>query len=165
MMRILKWKSKSLSNSYEIFEEDKQVGSLKKDLFSSIVIGTLNKTNVVYKSKGIIKQHIEITNKGSDEVIGVVTFDDFMSNTKIIINGISYNWKYTDIWNSKWKVFSDNGVDIKFKKNNNKGIIESRTDDSLLILTGLYTHIYYIQTLAILLFIVLIPVWISVFNN
>jgi len=163
-MKKLQWKSKSFSGEYMILDKELQVGSLKNSFLSSKTNGVLNDTKVVFKSKGILKQYIEIIKAGTDDVIGVITFGSFMSKAKIIINGTSYNWKYTNSWNTKWRVSIENGVDINYNKKNTKGTIESNIDDSLLMLIGLYINIYYIQTMAVVLFIIFLPTWISLFN-
>ena len=134
MRKSLKWKSKLFSGKYEIEEEEKEVGTLKGDFLSTTSNGELFDTNVIFKSKGFIKQYIEIIKEGTDEVIGVVTFNNFMTKAKITINGTSYSWKYTNVWNTKWSVYVENEVNIEYTKKNTKGILESNINDALLIL-------------------------------
>ena len=164
-MKELQWKSKLFSSDYMIFNKEQQVGMLNNSFLSSNTNGVLNEVKVVFKSKGILKQYIEIFKADTNDIIGVITFDSFMSKAKIIINGTSYNWKYTNSWNTRWRVSIENGGSINYKRKNTKGTIESNIDDSLLMLIGLYINTYYTQTMAVVLFIIFLPTWISIFSN
>ena len=165
MATNLKWRSKFFSSDYEIFDEVKQVGSLKIKSFSSKTLGIFNSIRVMFRSKGFLKQYIEILDEKTGEVVGMITFNNFMSKAKIIINGNSYNWKYTNAWNTKWHVSSGNVIDIEYKSSNSKGEIRSSSEDDLLLIAGLYIHIYYVRTMAVVMIAVLLPTWISFFNN
>ena len=165
MSTNLKWKSKFFSSDYEIFDEVKQVGALKTKSFSSKTSGILNSMKVVFKPRGFLKQYIEIINKDTAEVVGMVTFSSFMSKAKIIINGTSYNWKYTNTWNTKWHLFLENVLDIEYKSSNSRGEMRSSSEDNLLLIAGLYIHIYYVRTMVVVMFAALLPIWINLFNN
>ena len=164
MSKNLRWKTSFFSSNYKIFDEEKQVGALKTKFFSSKILGILNNTSVMFKPKGFLKQYIEIIKEGSNEVVGVITFNSFMTNAIIIINGTSHNWKYTNAWNTKWHLFIDNILEIKYKSSYSKGKINSSSEDNTLLLTGLFVHLYYVRTMFVM-FIALLPVWISALNN
>jgi len=81
-----------------------------------------------------------------------------MNKASININGQKFDLKYDNIWNTKWSISSLNETQIRYNSSTTTGQIESKTDNQLLILSGLYVANYYLQmTLAVLL-IVFIPI-------
>lgn len=163
MQTDLSWRKQLFSNNYNIFRNGEQIGILKDRSFSQTAIGQLLEKEYSFKTKGFLKQHTEIID-GAGRVIGTINFNNWMTKATILINGKVINWKYENAWNTKWSIFDKEGIKIKYSGSSSKGRINSNTDDSLLVLTGLFVTNYYWQTTIVTLVAVFIPIWITIFN-
>jgi hypothetical protein len=70
-------------------------------------------------------------------------------------------WKYDNRWQSKWSLFDDQGILMKFAGGSSKGTIECEEEDDLLLLTGMFVSIYYQQAMIVILVAAFIPIWLS----
>ena len=158
MQLIYNWKKGIFSESYKIFNNETQIGSLSNKSFSQTSRGELNEKKYTFKTTGFFNQHTQIIENNDNKIIGEITYNNWMNKATININGQKFELKYNNIWNSKWSITSLNETQISYNSSTSTGQIQSNTDNELLILSGLFVANYYLQmTLAVLL-IVFIPI-------
>jgi hypothetical protein len=136
-----------------------QIGKIKDKTFSQTANGELNGKEYTFKTKGFFKQHTEIIDRSENKVVGEITYNNWMTKATILVNTKKINWKYDNLWNSKWSIYNSEGVNIKYSGSSTSGQIDSNTDDSLLILCGLFVTNYYWQMSVAVLVAVLVPIW------
>ena len=163
MQTNLTWTKGIFSNLYSFYQNGELKGKLKDKTFSQTANGELQGKVYRFKTKGLLKQRTEIIDS-EDKVIGEINYNTWMTKASITINGKVVNWKYNNIWNTKWSLFDTVGINIKYSGSSTKGQIDSNVDDSLLILCGLFiTHYYWQMTVAILV-AVIVPILTTVSN-
>lgn len=152
----MKWKSNFFSSSYKIFKDEQQIGNLKERVFRNTANGELNDAVLEFRKKGFFKPKTEIFDQETKEKVGQIQYDGWGAKANFELNGEQYSFKYTNIWNTQWIVYDENGESmIHYKSRTFSGHIETDETDDFLLLTGLYVHNYYVQ---ISLFIVVVVV-------
>jgi hypothetical protein len=86
-----------------------------------------------------------------------------MTKATIILNEQTLEWKYENLWSTKWSISNSEGIEINFSGYSTNGQIESNTDDALLLLSGLFVTNYYWQVTFVVLFVSFVPLWITIF--
>jgi len=162
MFTNLRWEKGVFSKTYRIYSNNQQIGSLVDEAFSQSSSGELDGRGYTFRTKGIFNQRTEILDNNENKVIGEVTYNSWMTKATLSVLGKRINWKYDNIWNSKWSIFDKDGIKIKYSGSSKNGIIESTTDDALLLLFGLFVTNYYRQMFIVIIVAVFIPIWVSV---
>jgi hypothetical protein len=163
MQTNLKWKKGILSNEYTIYSNDEKVGKLKDKTFTQVSEGEFRGKGYIFRTKGFLKQKTEIIDSAENKVIGKITYNDWMTKAKISVHDKTISWKYNSIWQNKWSLFDNEGINVKYSGSSIKGKIDSTVDDPLLILSGLVVTNYYGQMSVAIIIAVFIPVWVTVF--
>jgi len=158
----LRWGKKFFSNLYVIYSNGQQIGKLKDKSFSQTANGELNGKEYIFKTKGFFKQHTEIIDSSENKVIGEITYNNWMTKATIAVNNKTTNWKYDNLWNSKWSIYNSEGINIKYSGSSSSGQIDSNIDDALLLLTGLFVTNYYWQMTVAVMVAVFVPIWTTV---
>lgn len=160
----LKWKKGLLSSTYNIYSKNQLVGKLTDKTFSQSAIGELDGKKYTFRTTGIFNQHTEILDNRENKVIGTITYNSWMTKATISISGKTINWKYGNVWQTKWSIFDSGGIKINYTGSSTNGNIESSTDDALLVLSGLFVTNYYWQMFIVILVAVFVPLWVTVLN-
>ena len=151
------WRKGIFSESYQIFNNETQVGSLSNKCFSQTAYGELNEEKYTFKTCGVFKQHTQII-ENYNKIVGEITYNNWMNKATININGQQFDLKYNNIWNTKWSISGLNETQISYNSTSCTGQIQSNTDNELLILSGLFVANYYLQMTLVVLLIVFIPI-------
>jgi len=159
MRTNLKWEKGFFSNLYNIYSNGQQIGKLKDKTFTQTANGELNGEKYTFKTKGLFKQHTEIIDSLENKVIGEITYNNWMTKATISINGKTINWKYDNLWNTKWSISNSEGINIKYSGSSLSGQIDSNTDNSLILLSGLYVTNYYWHMAIVIFVAAFIPIW------
>lgn len=162
MQTNLTWKKGLFSTTYSIYSNGRQIGKLNEKSFSQTAYGELNNRKYIFKTKGLLKQHTQIIDGLENKVIGEITYSNWMTKASILVNGKTINWKYDNIWNTKWSIYDSEGINIKSSCSMASGQIESNVDDALLLLSGLYVTNYYKQMTIAVLIAVFVPLWTTI---
>jgi hypothetical protein len=160
----LKWKKGFFSSTYGLFSNDKPVGELKGRAFSQSADGNLNGIKYSFRAKGVFKQHTEIVDGRDSKVIGKIAFNTMMTKATISFLNKEVNWKYDNLWSTKWRIFDSGEIEIKYQGSTTSGQIDSNSDDALLLLSGLYVTNYYWQFTFLIIIAVFVPLWATVLN-
>jgi hypothetical protein len=158
MQTNLTWEKGIFSTLYKIYSNGEQVGSLKNKSFSLSGIGVLDNKEYLFQTKGFFKQKTEIVDAAGNRTIGEINYNNWMTKATITINDKTINWKYDNIWNTKWRVFNSEGIDIKYSGLSTGGQIESNINDALLLLSGLFVTNYYWQITIAILVAIFVPI-------
>jgi len=154
----LKWKKGFFSNVYQIYSNGQQIGELKDKSFSQVANGVFNGQKYTFKTKGFFKQHTVIIDSIEGKVIGEITYNTWMTKATISVNDKKFNWRYDNLWNTRWRIYDSAGVNIKYAGSSTSGQIESNIDAALLFLCGLLVTNYYWQMTIAVLVAVLVPI-------
>lgn len=162
MQTKLRWKKKIFSNLYNIYSNGQQIGKLKDKTFSQTATGELNGKEYTFKTKGFFKQHTEIIDNLENKVIGEIKYNNWMTKATISVDNKTINWKYDNLWNTKWSIFNSEGIKIQYSGSSTSGQIDSNIDDALFLLSGLFVTNYYWQMTIAVLVAVFVPIWTTV---
>ena len=162
MQTGLRWKKELFSNTYKIFANGGQTGSLTDRPFSRSAIGELNGKRYTFQTIGTFRQRTEILNREKNRVIGEINYNSMMTRATISLESGTFNWKYENIRNTKWRIFGAAGLEISYNGSFRGGHIVSSTEDELLLLSGLFVTNYYWQMTLVIVIAVFIPIWVSV---
>ena len=164
MKTILHWKKGTFSSTCRIFSGEEPVGELMDRTFKQTSEGVIRNKPYRFKTKGVFKQETLIMDGESDRVIGNITYNSMMSKATIHLSDRTIYWKYDNGWQTRWSLFDDQGILIKFAGGNSRGSIEYEVNDDLLVLTGMFVTNYYQQAMIAIFVAIFIPIWITVIN-
>ncbi len=164
MQLNLKWERKYLSNLNSIFQNDKLIGNINKDIFSQKSSGELNGKKYFFQKKGFLNQQVLIIDQSDNRIVGEIALDSFMTKASIVINKSMFSWKSDNLLTTRWNVTDYRDIQISFVSTLNKGDIYSNTNKELLILSGLFIANYYKQQRLLIILLVLIPIWLIAIN-
>jgi hypothetical protein len=159
MQTKLRWKKNLFSSSTIIYSNGQRIGELKDKTFSQTANGELNGKKYSFKTKGFFKQQTEIIDGFENKVVGEITYNNWKTNAIISIDNKTINWKYDNLWNTKWSIFDSEGINIKYSGSSTSGQIDSNIDDSMILLSGLFVTNYYRQMTVAVLVAVFVPIW------
>lgn len=164
MKTLFSWRRGTLSSTYEIFEDENLIGRLKDSTFSQTSEGLINHKGYQFKTRGFFKQETQIFDAEKNQVIGTITYNSWMSRANIQFTDRLIQWKYDNTWQTRWSLYNEDGVQVKYAGGMSKGTIECDTPDDLLILTGLFVTNYYRQIGIAIMVAVFLPIWFSAIN-
>lgn len=165
MKTTLSWKRGVLSSTCRIFSGEACIGELANYTFKQTAEGVIRNKRYFFRTKGLFKQKTQIIDGASDQVIANISYNSMMSKATIEFKDRTINWKYDTGWQTKWSLYTNQGILMKFaSRNMNKGTIEYEDEDDLLVLTGMFVTNYYQQAMIAIMVAVFIPIWVSVIN-
>jgi hypothetical protein len=154
----LNWKKGIFKETYEIYSAGILVGTLKENIWKQTAYGELNGRKVIFKTIGFFRQETQIIDPSTNMQVGKITYNSWMTKATIEYTNRVASWKYDNAWNTKWSISDPEGVLIQYQGSCSKGIINSQTQDDLLILSGLFVTNYYWQITIAVMVAVLIPI-------
>ena len=158
MKNNLTWSKGLFSSLYQIYSNGKQHGNLVDKPFSRTTKGMFNGKEYLFRNTGFFNQKTEIVDCSDNNVIGEIDYNSWRNKATVSVNGRTYNWKYDNLWNTRWSISDSNGKSIKFNSSTTKGHIDAYTDDGLLVLSGLFVKNFYLQAaFVVILIAVIIP--------
>ena len=158
MQLNLTWKKGFFSNNCILYKNGELIGNLREKSFSNTAVAELNGKGFLFRTKGFFKQHTDIIDSSTNQVLGEISYNNWKSKATISGRNKTVNWSYNNFWNTKWSLSDQNGIEIKYAGSSTKGSIQSNTDDALLILSGLYVTNYYWQISAAVVVAICIPI-------
>ncbi|PKP36173.1 MAG: hypothetical protein CVT98_08765 [Bacteroidetes bacterium HGW-Bacteroidetes-15] len=163
MKKYYNWTKGLFSSTYNIYTDSTHVGSLKNKSFSQSAIGSINGKNYIFKTKGFFKQHTDIIT--SDNIlIGRINFNSWKTKAQIVFKDRTVVLRAENIWNTKWKLFDTNGLHLNYSGSSTKRRIEAIEDNELQFLIGLFVINYFWQSSLVVLIIVFLPIWLTLFS-
>ncbi len=164
MKTVLHWKKDTFSTTYRIFSGEETIGELASYTFKQAAEGVIRNKRYLFRTKGFFKQETQIVDGENDQVIANIIYNSMMSKATIQFKDRTINWKYDNGWQTRWSLYDDKGIHMKFAGGYSRGTIECEEEDDLLALTGMFVTNYYRQAMIVIMVAVLIPIWVSVIN-
>lgn len=162
MPKQLNWNKKTFSNLYKIFSNDQLIGNIKKKSFSSDAKAEIDKKRYNFITSGFFEPGTKIYDVAEEKYVGKIEYNTWRTKATIRLGNKTAHWKYDNIWNTKWSIHDAEGTKISYQGSSSGGNIYSNTDNSILLLSGLFITNYYWQTSFAVILIILIPI---LFNN
>lgn len=162
---MLSWKIKPFGDTYYLFENGTNSGSINCNFDGSIVLAHLNGNQYEFRTSGFINQITIITDKINLKQMGIIRYNEFKREADIILsNSKTYKWK-SNLWiNVDWIVSDFNGEIIKYKGKLTDGTIDLTNCDDLLTLTGLFAGYHFTMMQYLTFIVIFIPIWIILFS-
>ncbi|MBN2665991.1 MAG: hypothetical protein JXR67_05735 [Bacteroidales bacterium] len=139
------WKTLLFSKKFEIYQNEQIKGELFKEGFSRKVTGELNTKRFQFETLGFFKFEATITDLQRHIEAGKITFLRGKRGAIVLYKDREYKWKFDNFICSRWSLSDENRVLIQYHSNAFTGMIESYTNDELLILSGFYIRNYLRQ--------------------
>jgi hypothetical protein len=162
MKTILNWKKGIFSSTYEIYSQENPVGYLNEKSWGQSSVGEMNGEKYRFKTKGFFNQQTIILNAEDDTTVGNITYNSWMTKAKIEYSGKVYSWSLDNMWSTKWSLHDSDGFLINYACSSSRGTIESDFQHNFLILAGLFIRNFYLQTSAVFMMVVFLPMWINI---
>jgi len=154
------WKRGFFSDTYKIYSNNQQIGTLRNRTLSQNAVGNINERSYTFKTKGFFKQHTKVYDNSDNSLVGEIAYGNWMTKAYLSLNEKEFLWKYKNAWNTRWTIYESDKAVINYK-GSYSGHAESDRNDDLLLLTGLYVTKYYWQMTLVVLVAVLIPIFAS----
>ena len=154
----INWSSELFSSTTNITTKSKSIGKLINESFSQYTNAEFENKKFRFFKKGIFETTTLISDLEDNKIIGRIIYDSWKTKAYIELYDNKYTWKSESFWTGKWSLSSKTEKLMDFKSNFSSGVINSITNDSLLILTGLHITNYYLRTILLFLLIILIPI-------
>ena len=164
MKIVLHWKKAAFSSTFRILSGDEVIGELTNNAFKQTAEGVIRNKQYRFKTKGLFKQETQIIDAKSDQLIGSISYNSMMNKATIQFKDRIVNWKYDNTWQTRWSLYDNLGIYMKFSGRYTGGTIEYEEEDDLLVLTGMFVTNYYQQAMLVIMVAVFIPIWVSVIN-
>jgi hypothetical protein len=142
------WRTKLFSRKFDIYENDRQAGYLEKEWWSRRSGGEINGFKIMFATKGFFKQTTRIINVQDEYELGYVEFNFWKFLATIHLNERDFYFRFNNFFNTSWSVGDINEVLINYHSKCLKGTIDSYSDNSVLIITGLYIRNFFRQRQA-----------------
>ncbi|MBN1143833.1 MAG: hypothetical protein JXA72_05395 [Bacteroidales bacterium] len=156
MTTTFNWKSNPLSDTYNLFRNEREIGHLKINPFSGNARVIINTNEYHFKTTGIWKQNSRIIDPSDKKLIGTIQYDIWKSEATVSVDQKVLCWKPQSTRNSIWSLLDDERM-ISYKQHSStKGQIESNTEDELLVFCGLFIKSHFWQRTVTSLVVVLI---------
>ncbi|GGG92739.1 hypothetical protein [Pedobacter zeae] len=158
MSKLINWKSDWFSNNFHLFVDGIQKGAITFGTWRSNAESRFEDQNYQFVNKGFWQSSTRITDKKTNEVLAVITYDSWKSKAVISLKtGEQYEWKSKGLWKSQWTVSNYKDEHIVYTSGSNSGSIASDTDHKLLIIAGLFIKQVYNKR-TILMMACIVPV-------
>jgi hypothetical protein len=164
MKTVLNWKKGTFSTTSHIYYGEKKIGELRNYTFKQTSEGFIRNKKYRFQTKGLFKQETRILDGTGNQVLGTISYGSMMSRATIRFKYRTVSWKYNNGWQTRWSLFNDQGILMKFAGSFSKGSIECNEEDDLLVLTGMFVTNYFQQAMIAIMVAVFIPIWVSVIN-
>ena len=162
MKTTLAWTKGFFGTTCQIYSGDKKVGELKERSLSLKAYGNLNNKQYLFVTKGILRRTTEIIDVETEHTIGAITYNTWHTKAKISAFAEVYNWKYNNIWNTRWSLYEHGKLLISSKRSATEGSLELGEIEESLVLSSLFVMNNYRHYTAV--FAALIPIFIVLFT-
>jgi hypothetical protein len=160
----LTWQKGLLSTNYNIFSGNELIGHLQNNSFSQVSTGQLRGKSYTFRTLGFLNKTTEILDNQNNKVIGKITYSNWMTKANITILSQTLNWKYENLWNTKWCIMDTGGTRINYSGTSTGGKVNSNTDNDIYLLSGLFVTNYYWQMSIIIMVAAFVPIFVSVLS-
>lgn len=155
------FKKNIFSNTYTIYEVDKEIGFIKKNYFSQKTIAELNGKKFLFSKKGYFNSETEILDF-ENKTVGEIKYSSWNNKAFLKLFENKLSWQYENMWNTKWKIRKNNGKNIEFNSNGNIKT-DQINDNEIEVLSGLYVYNHYQKATIVVMIIIFTPIFLNSF--
>ncbi len=141
-MKQIKWSKKLFRCTIELISNGIKVGQLKDNEFTNSAVGYLNEKQYAFKMNWW-GHHTKIIDLSKGERVGHIKFGWWLPNATIDYDGLTAQWKFSNILEKKWQVSGKEGTKLKSTGWQGSGAVEILYPNELLVLSGIYISNYY----------------------
>ncbi|MDE5423551.1 hypothetical protein L3073_15130 [Ancylomarina sp. DW003] len=161
----LSWEKDTFSRNYTLFDSQKLCGYLKRDFLSQSANGEINGELYSFKTSGFIKKNTIVYDGLTGKSLTVINYDELRSRAILSVGDKVLYFKFDSLLQNSWHLSGTGGEYIAYSSSSNKGYINSTTDDSLLLLSGLLVADYFRKSQRdVFIFMMLVACVIIVFT-
>nr|WP_319399806.1 hypothetical protein [uncultured Carboxylicivirga sp.] len=157
------WKKGLFSSTYEIYTNNRLVGTLKDKAFCKTSNGIINNHKYIFQTTSLFKPQTNIIDADSQKLIGNISYGTWMTKATISLSGKTYHWQYDNVWNTKWSILGPDGIALQSQSKTSSGMIEFNSENDALILCGLFITNYLLQ-MTVIIVAAMVPIWTTAIN-
>tara|TARA_R110000868_G_scaffold293022_1_gene553538 strand:- start:668 stop:1150 length:483 start_codon:yes stop_codon:yes gene_type:complete len=137
---IIHWNKGLFAKTINLTDANGNIGFLRKNTWSTSATGVLNHKKYSFKTKGVFRKVVLITECNADEKVGNIHFSEFSSKAKINFKSAENTTLFArNFWQTKWRLSNEESFCIDYHGRLNKGQINvSGSAPEALILAGLF---------------------------
>jgi hypothetical protein len=135
------WKTGLFSKTWNIYRNNRQVGSIEKPFFSKKSTAEFNGKRYEFQDAGFVSLESEVIDAVENKAVGKVQFDANLGMGIIQVNDEKNSTvEMKSGWRSKLTLHNSTGLNILYDSSVSglSGKIETNKDDDLKLLSGLY---------------------------
>ncbi|MGZ2368315.1 hypothetical protein ACXR6G_00830 [Ancylomarina sp. YFZ004] len=118
-----------------------------------------------FKTSGVFKKSTIVYDMQTYKSLAVITYDEWRSRAILSVGNRVLYFKSDNLLQNKWQLSDVGGVHITYTGSSNKGYINSTTNESILLLSGLLVADYYKKSQRdVFIFILMMATIIIVFT-
>ncbi len=152
------WRKKFFNNTTHIFSNRVHVGQITNKAFSSSFTADLNNNSYQLTTKGFFVQTTDIINIKQNKIIGTIKYSGWRNKAEIQLNNETYNWSYTNFFNTKWSIHHNYREVVVGRSRSNHGEATFYSDDEVLLLASLAIIEHYSRAMVAVMVVVMIPI-------
>lgn len=156
-METLSWKKGMFKCAYQLMSGTEKVGELKPNRFTTSATGKIEDESYYFKVCEGLRNRVEIIDLNTKETIGKVRFSHWWPKATIELNGETYQWKFSNLFETRWKITDSEQNRVDYKGWTCSGNMQGQLSNHLMSLTGLFISTYYWQMSAIYAAIFIMP--------
>jgi hypothetical protein len=97
---------------------------LKEKLWSQSSYGELFGEKFNFRIKGFFNKEAVVFNSESNIPIGKISYNSWMTRSKIEYGSKVYYWRFNNVWNTSWRLYSEEGLEIRYNCSSTNGRID-----------------------------------------
>lgn len=143
MEQTIRWKQGFFKRNISLYINEEEVGVIAPSNWSYKLKASIKETALLFTVKGFLKHQIILSNPDTQAQLGSVAFNFWHSKATVTMeNGRTYQWQYTNFWNTHWELTGYNNTRILYQGYSSKGEMAIKQGNHLLALIGLIIPIY-----------------------
>lgn len=162
MISILHWKKRIFDHTTTIHSVEGEIGYLKEHSWKQTAEGEVNNRRYAYRTSGFFNQVTEIVDPSTGYLVGKIEYNALKSKATLTYLDHTLYWQYDNLWQSRWSITDERGLNISFQGSLQKGSIEGEDLSEFLILTGLFVTNYYVQSTIVIFVAIFVPIIASI---
>ncbi|PWS28647.1 hypothetical protein DHW03_02020 [Pedobacter yonginense] len=144
MAKLINWKRNWLNSKFELFVDGMQKGAIIFNSWKNEAESNFEHQDYTFKCVGFWRPKTNVFDKKTNELVAVISYDNWKTRAVIHLNsGEQFEWKPTNFWKSQFSVSNHIDTNIVYSPLSNTGSISSDTDNSLIIIAGLFIKQVY----------------------
>ncbi len=139
------WKKGFFKSPHYIYKDGELIGWIKENFWRSSAEAEWKVNRYYFKAIGFFRQRALIFDVHKNEPIGNIAFSAWKMQATIQLNGANYLMKRVSFWKSVYTLYTDNGSRADYQNRFTSGVINSTTDDGVLLLAGFFVILKHRQ--------------------